>query len=86
MIRQFQDEIELLKKQLQASGMGIGAIMGNDGQMIIEKVIRVNDEARMKEIEDRLENEKLEITRKAIQERKNIEAQKNLAEEEKNKL
>merc|ERR1712000_158569 len=85
MIRQFQDEIELLKRQLASGGMGnlSGMVMGNDGQMIIEKIIKVHDDTKIKEMEERLEIEKLEIERVAEFERKKIEAQKNLAEEEK---
>merc|ERR1712000_208536 len=88
MIRQFQDEIELLKKQLATGGMGNmnGIIMGNDGQIIVEKIIKVNDDTKIKEMEERLEIEKLEIEKKAALDRRNIEAQKNLAEEEKTKL
>merc|ERR1712000_572484 len=87
MIRQFQDEIEELKRKL-AGGMGntSGMVMGNDGQMIVEKIIRINDDKKIKEMEERLEIEKYEIEKKAEAERKNIEAQKNLAEEEKIKL
>lgn len=57
MIRQFQDEIETLKKQLQMAGMGgmSGVVIGNDGQLIVEKIIKIQDEARMKQMEEKLE-------------------------------
>jgi hypothetical protein len=46
-------------------------IMG--GTNIIEKIVKVEDTEKMKEFEDKLEGERLEIKRKAEEEKKNIE-------------
>lgn len=56
--------------------------MGN----VIEKIVHVEDKEQMREFEERLEKEKLEIRRKAIEETEKIENQANLEVEEKKKL
>lgn len=43
------------------------------GTNIIEKIVKVEDTEKMKEFEDKLEGERLEIKRKAEEEKKNIE-------------
>jgi hypothetical protein len=43
--------------------------MGN----VIEKIVHVEDKEQMREFEERLEKEKLEIRRKAIEETEKIE-------------
>jgi kinesin family protein 3/17 len=83
MLREFQDEINNLKNQLaQFQGGPSGVSIGKGG----ERIVKVQDEAKIKEMEAKLVQEKEEIRLKAEEERKKIEAQKNLAEEEKNKL
>jgi len=83
MLREFQDEINNLKNQLaQFQGGSGGVSIGKGG----ERIVKVQDEAKIKEMEAKLAQEKEEIRLKAEEERKRIEAQKNLAEEEKNKL
>jgi hypothetical protein len=59
-------------------------VMGNAN--IVEKIVQIEDKEKMKEFEDRLENEKLEIRKNAEQERVNIENQANMKQEEKKKL
>jgi len=84
MLREFQDEITNLKNQL-AQFQGSGGPIGKAGPGG-ERIVKVQDEQRIKEMEAKLAQEKEEIRLKAEEERKRIEAQKNLAEEEKNKL
>lgn len=81
MLREFQEEIMNLKKQLE-NFQGGKIVSGPGG----EKIVKVQDEQKIKEMEEKLAREKEEIRLKAEEERKKIEAQKNLAEEEKNKL
>jgi len=84
MLREFQDEITKLKAQLeQFQGSPGGMIsMGKGG----EKIVKVQDEKKIKEMEEKLAREKEEIRLHAEEERKKIEAQKNIAEEEKKRL
>ena len=44
-----------------------------DGKPVIEKIVKVDDEKKIKEIEDKLAQEKEAIKRKADEERKKIE-------------
>jgi len=82
MLREFQDEISKLKAQLEQFQGGAPGSMGPGG----ERIVKVQDEKRIKEMEEKLAKEKEEIRIKAEEERKKIEAKKNLAEEEKQKL
>jgi kinesin family protein 3/17 len=88
MLRQFQEEILKLKEQLEAqlngqSVEGGGTVVHKE---VVEKIVKVQDEAKIREIEEKLAKEKEEITKRAEEERQKIESQKNLAEEEKQKL
>ena len=82
MLRQYQEEIEKLRTQLQGLGTG-GPAPKNQ---IEEKVVFVQDESRLKAIEENMEKEKEEYKINAEKEILKIKQQKNLAEEEKNKL
>lgn len=92
MIREFQEEIERLKAELnQFSGGKLnfdGATVGPDGQTIIEveKYVHVENKERMKQMEDQLEQEKLNIKKKFEKERRKIQQQVEMAEEEKAKF
>ena len=75
MIREFQEEIEKLKRDLeQFSGGKLtfeGGQVGPNGQQIVEveKYIHVENKERMKQMEDQLEKEKMEIKKKFEKER-----------------
>jgi hypothetical protein len=92
MIREFQDEIARLKAQLENFSGGKlnfdGIKIGADGQQIVEveKVEKYVNNERMKQMEDLLENEKLQIKKQFEKERLKIEQQNEMAEEEKNNL
>lgn len=89
MIRQFQEEIEKLKKQLQntAGGEDFGGEPGEEGSVRkVEKVIKIFDEKKLKELQEKTHKEKEEIRLKAEKERTEIENVKMKNEEEKKKL
>lgn len=91
MIREFQEEITRLKIELgQFGGVQLGGEVKFDvnGQQIIEveKFIHVEDKERMKAMEEQLEKEKLLIKRKFEKERRHIQQQVEMAEEEKAKF
>ena len=86
-MRTYQEEIEKLKAQLQMEGGG-GATGGTgnvgDPRVVeVEKVVKVADEAKMKQIEEKIRKEKLDLAKQADMERRKIEAEKNMAEEKK---
>eukprot|EP00828_Plagiopyla_frontata_P021557 TRINITY_DN2814_c0_g1_i4.p1 TRINITY_DN2814_c0_g1~~TRINITY_DN2814_c0_g1_i4.p1 ORF type:complete len:650 (-),score=119.18 TRINITY_DN2814_c0_g1_i4:76-2025(-) len=87
MIREYQSEITKLKEQLQQK-MGGYVGMTADGKKIIEveKIIRIDDEEKMKEIEERMQQEKMMIEQDFEKERAQIIAQQNIAENEKQTL
>ncbi len=89
MIRQFQEEIEKLKKQLTDSvAGGEDFLVSGDGTKVkkIEKVIKIFDEKKLKELQEKTQKEKEEIRSKAERERLEIENVKMKNEEEKKKL
>jgi hypothetical protein len=87
MLREFQDEIRKLRSQLDMIQDGrdpnaaIGVIGGKP--QIIEKVIKVKDDKKLKELELKLLQEKEDIKKEAEEERRKIEEQVNMAEGEK---
>ncbi|CAD8056087.1 unnamed protein product [Paramecium sonneborni] len=86
-IRQFQEEILKLKQQLEASIEGGGGGMMNPGQeVLVQKVVKVKNVDKIKEAENIIEREKEELRKKIEEERRKIDQQKNLGEEEKMKL
>lgn len=90
MLREFQDEIHKLRAQLEMiqDGKDPTAVLGVVGgqPQIIEKVVRKKDEKKLKELEDKLIREKNEIKVQADEERKRIEQEMNLAEDEKKEV
>lgn len=93
LLREYQDEVQKLREQLLMiqSGVDPSEIMKKHGvlgkQIIeVEKVVRVEDKEKMREIEDRLQREKEEIKVRAEQEKQRIIQEKNLKEEEKLQL
>lgn len=61
----------------------MGRIPGGPQIMEVSKIIEVKDETKIKELEDRIVQEKEQIKREADNERLKIEQMKNLAEDEK---
>lgn len=88
MLREFQEEINRLKAQLEQAGAGKIDADGNiqPGVVEVEKVVHVADPKKMKKLEAKLEKEKLLIKQKAEEQRKLITEQKNIAEEERQKM
>ena len=98
MLREFQEEIQRLKAQLELAGKGKGGMpsmgglqMGPGGlgepQIIeVEKVVHVEDAEKRKELEEKLELEMKQIKEQAEEERRKIEQQTFLAEDEKKRL
>lgn len=85
MLREYQEEIAKLKEALaMAGGAGGGAIANFTGSGPMgQKIIKVQDEEKIKEMEEKLAREKEEIRIKAEMERKKIEQEKTMAEDEK---
>lgn len=92
LLREYQDEITKLREQLALlnNGMDPSEFMKQRGVVgnanIVEKIVQIEDKEKMKEFEDKLEQEKKAIRDKAEQEKINIENQANLKQEEKKKL
>ena len=92
LLREYQDEISRLKAALDMQGGG-GAPFGMGGQVPglsqviqVEKKVFIEDQQKIKELEEKLEKEKQAIEHNAEEEIKKIEAQRNLAEDEKQRL
>jgi len=93
MIREFHDEITRLRAELEAFSGGkinfdpSGAtVQGEGGTQTVTQVEHYVDPSKMKELEDNLEKEKKNIRKQFEKERSKIEAQEQIAEEEKMKL
>lgn len=91
LLREYQEEIQKLKQQLDALNSGISPeeIMKNHGVIgnnVVEKEVFVEDKDKMREFEEKLLKEKEEIRLQAEAEREKIENQAHLAAEEKQKL
>lgn len=89
MLREFQDEILKLKEQLALAAEGFGpglSVVQQGNKKVIEKIVKVDDEKKIKEMEQKLAAEREELARRVEEERKQIEEQKNLAEVEKIRL
>lgn len=87
MIRQFQEEIERLKKQLAESAGGEDLGFDSEGKVKkVEKVIKIFDEKKLKELQEKTLKEKEEIRLRHERERVEIENIKMKNEEEKKKL
>lgn len=85
LLREYQEQIELMKKQLLKLGKGdlVNKISGSKG---ISGGLVVNEENQFKEVLENLEKEKEEFKKEHEQEIEKVKEQKNLAEEEKKKL
>ena len=87
MLREFQDEIRKLRSQLEMiqDGKDPNAALGIVGgkPQIVEKVVKVKDDKKLKELENKLLVEKEQIKKQAEEERHKIEEQMNMAEGEK---
>jgi hypothetical protein len=79
-LRKIQEEIEFLKKQLEGGMGGDGKYKMQDGKN------KEDDENNMKSIMEKIEREKDDFKMKQESEIQKIRQQKNMAEEEKNKL
>lgn len=89
MLRQFQEEIQRLKAQLAQIGGGAlpnAAVVQNGEEIVVEKIVKIEDEERIRKMQEELDKEKGDLLKWADDERKKIEAQKNLAEDEKLRL
>jgi len=71
MIREFHDEITRLRAELEKYGGGNllsqgegSAVMNEDGEMVVEKVVHVDNTEKMKAMEKQLEKEKRQIQKK----------------------
>ena len=91
MIREFHDEITRLRAELQKYGGADilnmeNAKKGPDGQLIVEKIVHVDNPEKMKAMEDELEKEKKQIKKQFEREKQKIMAQTEMDGEEKKKL
>lgn len=94
LLREYQDEISRLRAALELQGgsgssapFGMGSSSSGPSQVIqVEKKVFIEDQQKIKELEDKLEKEKELIEKNAEAEIKKIEAQRNLAEDEKQRL
>jgi len=87
MIRQYQEELNKLKQMLAEQQQSGGDPKSTgDNRFIEEKIVKIDDIEKVKEIEDRIVKEKEQIENVAKKEKANIEAQINIAEDEKLKL
>ena len=87
MLREFQEEIMRLKKQLQSGGGGGGGFGGGGKvqERIVEKVVYKEgiSEAKMRELEERNAKERAEIEKKARSEVERLKLTQEQAEREK---
>ena len=89
MLREFQEEIQRLREQLEMAGGGRinpDGTPGPGGVVEVEKVVYEADKKQMKRLEKKLEKEKLLIKTKAEEQRQKIIEQKNIAEDERQEL
>jgi len=82
MIRQYHDELNKLKEEL-AEQMKGGGLIGKGGKIIDEKIVTTINKEKIKEMEDRLNKEKLSIKLRSEEEKKELEENIKLAEDEK---
>jgi hypothetical protein len=86
LLRQYQEEIEALKKQLSVMGKGMGLSMNVKSHDGSGNVVMVEDDSAMKQAVENLEKEKEEFRKQHEEEIKKVRELKNMAEEEKNKI
>lgn len=89
MIREYQSEITRLKDEL-AKKLGGGIVTNPDGSkkkvIEVETIVKVEDEEKLREAEEKLNLEKIELQRVFEEQKLKIESQKNMAEDEKRRL
>eukprot|EP00392_Amoebophrya_sp_AT5.2_P003735 g3740.t1 len=98
MLREFQEEIARLRRQVEMQQAGKTVILDEDGnekvveERIVEKIVEVEKDmggatqADAEELHKRMIEEKAQMEADILAEREKIEQEKNLAEEEKEKL
>ncbi len=82
MIRQYQDELNRLKKAL-AEQQGLGGIDGGSSLLREDAHVGFDSKKKISEMEEKIQREKEEISKQTEKERKLIEDSKNTAEDEK---
>lgn len=91
MIREFHDEITRLREELAKYG-GTNLLnpaqgqVGPDGEIIVEKIVHIDNSDKMKMMEKEIEKEKAEIKKKFDKEKNKIMQQTEMNQEEKKKL
>lgn len=83
LLRQFKEQIELLRKQL-SEGM-VGAVMPGETK-IVEKIIRIEEGEDIQEIEEKFRKEQERLTKELEEEKKRIYLNKNFNDEEKERM
>lgn len=96
LLREYQDEISRLRAALELQGgggggpvrtpFGMGAPSGSSQVIQVEKKVFIEDQQKIREMEEKLEREKYMIEKNAEEEILKIEQQRNLAEDEKKRL
>lgn len=87
MIREYQSEITRLKEELTKKvGGGINPDGSKKKVIEVETIIKVEDEEKLREAEEQLNQEKIEMQRLFEEQKSKIENQKNIAEDEKRRL
>ena len=91
MIREFHDEITRLREELAKYG-GTNLLnpaqgqVGPDGEIIVEKIVHIDNSDKMKMMEKEIVKEKAEIKKKFDKEKNKIMQQTEMNQEEKKKL
>ncbi|CAD7943855.1 unnamed protein product [Amoebophrya sp. A25] len=98
MLREFQEEIARLRRQVELQQSGKTVVVGEDGvetvveERIVEKIVEVEKDMGgatahdAQALHERMMAEKAAMEFEAAQERKRIEEERNMAQEEKEKL
>lgn len=83
-LRQYQEEIEKLRSQLQAIGKGdLSQLTAIERE---EKIVYVEDDSRIKEEEEKIEKEKDQFKKNQEDQINKIKQRNDMAQEEKDKL
>lgn len=85
MIRQYQEELQKLKQELEEQMKGYSGQGGVGGinKITDEKIVRIENKERLSEIQIKLDKEKEELKKQSEKEKKELEDKLNLAEDEK---
>jgi len=82
MIRQYQDELNKLKQELAEQMKGVSG-KGGVNKIVDERIIKLENKERLKEMEDKISKEKENIKLRSEEEKKELEDNIKLAEDEK---